>query len=101
MVQSLKYIKIIVSHFEKYPLLTKKAKDFKLFHDIVILLDKKEHLTLSGLNKILSLRASLNLGLSASLKTAFPDIIPAIRPKCLDENLFFLMFLIMLMYFFE
>ncbi|CBX89999.1 predicted protein [Plenodomus lingam JN3] len=28
-----------------------------------------------------SLRASLNLGLSESLKIAFPDIIPAIRPK--------------------
>ena len=41
---------------------------------------RKEHLTHKGLLAILSLRASLNLGLSESLKTAFPNIIPALRP---------------------
>ena len=41
---------------------------------------RKEHLTHKGLLAILSLRASLNLGISESLKTAFPNIIPALRP---------------------
>jgi hypothetical protein len=86
-VQSLKGIKVIINHFEKYPLFTKKREDFILFTQIVNLMDQKEHLTLSGLHKIISLRASMNLGLSPILKTAFPDIIPAIRPKRSDEFL--------------
>uniref|UniRef100_UPI0030DF66BF hypothetical protein n=1 Tax=Dematophora necatrix TaxID=2751867 RepID=UPI0030DF66BF len=94
MVQSSKGIKVIIDHFEKYPLLTKKREDFKLFSQIVTLINQKEHLTLSGLHKIVSLRASLNAGLSSLLKTAFPpsgiffnkkiDVIPAIRPSRSD-----------------
>ena len=42
-------------------------------------MQRKEHLTQKGLLAIISLRASLNLGLSESLKTAFPNIVPAIR----------------------
>ena len=41
---------------------------------------QKEHLTEHGLQAILNLRASLNLGLSESLKTAFPFTIPIARP---------------------
>jgi len=39
-----------------------------------------EHLTTEGLNKIVSMRASLNLGLSDKLVSAFPDITPVQRP---------------------
>jgi hypothetical protein len=39
----------------------------------------KEHLTIEGLNKIVALKTSLNLGLSEELKTAFPEIIPIDR----------------------
>jgi hypothetical protein len=39
----------------------------------------KEHLTIQGLGKIVSIKASLNSGLSANLKAAFPAIIPATR----------------------
>ena len=70
-----------------YPLLTKKCEDFKLFFRIVSLISKKEHLTLSGLHEIISLKASMNLGLTSLLKTAFPDITPIIRPKRSDEEL--------------
>jgi hypothetical protein len=45
------------------------------------MMQRKEHITQEGLLTILSLRASLNLGLSEALKTAFPHIIPALRPK--------------------
>ena len=53
MVQSLKGLKVIVNHFDKYPLLTKKLEDFKLFSQIVTLVNQKEHLTISGLHKII------------------------------------------------
>ena len=33
----------------------------------------KEHLHLEGLNKILSIRASMNKGLTEALKTMFPE----------------------------
>jgi hypothetical protein len=36
-------------------------------------MNAKEHLTLSGLQKIVNLKASLNNGLSKSLKEAFPN----------------------------
>jgi len=86
-VQSLKGLNVIINHFEKYPLLTKKREDFLLFAQIVSLINKKEHLTLSGLHEIISLKASINLGLSTFLKTTFPDIIPIIKPKRSDEEL--------------
>ncbi len=35
MVQSLKGLNVIVNHFERYPLLTKKCEDFKLFSQAV------------------------------------------------------------------
>ena len=87
MVQSLKEISVVINHFKRYPLLTKKSEDFKLFSQIVTLISQKKHLTLSGLDEIISLKASMNLGLSALLKTAFPYNIPVIRPKRTDEVL--------------
>ena len=87
MVQSLRDIDVIINHFEKYPLLTKKLEDFQLFSQIVTLIHKKEHLTITGLHKIISLRASMNKGLSTLMKTTFPDIIPATRPSRSDEEL--------------
>ena len=88
MVRSLIDLNLIVNHFERYPLLTKKREDFLLFAQIVSLMNKKKkHLTLSGLHEIISLKASMNLGLSTLLKDAFPDITPAIRPKRSDDEL--------------
>lgn len=87
MVQSLSGLNVIVNHFNKYPLLTKKLEDFKLFAQIVTFMNQKEHLTILGLHKIISLKASMNLGLPDSLKTAFSEITPAIRPKRSDEEL--------------
>lgn len=40
----------------------------------------KEHLTCEGLQKILSLKASMNNGLPEKLKAAFPVITPSERP---------------------
>lgn len=40
-----------------------------------------EHLTMEGLNKIVAIKAAMNLGLSPNLKEAFPSIVPAIAPE--------------------
>jgi LAGLIDADG endonuclease len=51
---------IIIPHFTKYPLLTEKQKDFRLFCLGIDVINKKEHLILDGLNKIRSIRSSMN-----------------------------------------
>lgn len=43
--------KKIIPHFEKYPLLTQKAADFKLFKQVIELMQNKAHLTTEGLKK--------------------------------------------------
>jgi LAGLIDADG endonuclease len=74
-------IKVIIPHFEKYPLITQKQSDFILFKNIVELVNKGEHLNKEGLIKIVNLKASLNKGLSDKLKTYFPNIIKIERLK--------------------
>jgi LAGLIDADG endonuclease len=69
----------VLPHFDKYPLVTKKYIDYQLFKNIVEIILNKEHLTDSGLQNIMNLRASLNLGLSDKLKAAFPNTIPVER----------------------
>ena len=69
----------ILPHFYNFPLLTQKKEDFILFKLIIELMIKGQHLTLEGLEQILSVRASLNLGLSDNLKSEFPNIIPMSR----------------------
>jgi len=90
-------IKVIIPHFEKYPLLTQKLGDYlrpsvvlfvyiclyihtKLFKQVIELMKNKEHLSEKGLNKILSLKSALNLGLTEKLKKAFPNVILVSRP---------------------
>lgn len=74
-------INVIIPHFEKYPLITQKWSDYKIFKSIVELMHNKEHVTPEGLNKVLSLKASLNKGLSPALIEAFPLITAVDRPK--------------------
>ena len=81
-IQDLTYV--IIPHFEKYPLITQKKADFILFKNIIELMKCKEHLNIEGLQKIISFKASLNLGLSEDLQKAFPNQIAIQRP--LIEN---------------
>lgn len=57
---------------DKYPLLSEKWGDYKLFKDGVELIKTKAHLNKQGFNKILSIKAALNLGLSDELRLSFP-----------------------------
>lgn len=70
----------IIPHFERYQLITKKQADYLLFKKIALLIEQGEHLTVYGLQAIINIRASLNLGLSEVLKAAFPYTIPFTRP---------------------
>jgi hypothetical protein len=73
-VQSLKDLNnVIIPHFSRYPLLSQKQIDFLLFKSVVELMNAGGHLNLLGLQKIVNIRASLNKGLSNSLKEAFPN----------------------------
>lgn len=72
--------KVIIPHFNKYPLLTQKNADFILFKDVVDLLNSKEQASMEGLQKIINIRASMNKGLSEDLKNVFSSTSPVIRP---------------------
>lgn len=83
-VSSLKNLRIIINHFEKYPLLTQKYADYLLFKESVHLIENKSHLTMEGLLKLVSIKASLNWGLSDKFKESFPNVelaAPIVRPE--------------------
>lgn len=82
---SINDLKVLLNHFDKFPLITQKYADYYLFKQAYSLLITKKHLTTEGLNEIISIKASINNGLSVSLKDAFPDITPVVRP--LIDNL--------------
>jgi hypothetical protein len=80
-------LNIILPHFNKYSLITQKVGDYLLFKDVVKMLLNKEHLTINGLNKIVSIKASINKGLSEELKADFSQCVPVIRPTVVIENI--------------
>lgn len=80
-------LEAIIPHFDKYPLATQKLADYILFKEIISLMKNKEHLTLDGLNKILSYKASLNLGLSEELKEKFSNIEAVKRPLIINKDI--------------
>jgi hypothetical protein len=77
---SINELAILINHFDKYPLITQKYADFKMFKQVVELMANKEHLTPEGLKKIINIKASINKGLPVDLKVAFPDTKPVQRP---------------------
>lgn len=80
-IDSIKDIKVIIDHFDKYPLISQKFGDYQLFKQAYELWLNKEHLTSEGLRKIVAIKASINNGLPEGLKAAFPDVIPVLRPQ--------------------
>jgi hypothetical protein len=68
-------LKVIINHFDKYPLLTNKQSDYLLFKQVVNYMEKGRHLTIEGLNRIMSIKAVMNYQeTSDSLNLAFPNI---------------------------
>ena len=71
---------VIIPHFKQYPLQSAKSIDFQLWSQCVEMIANKEHLSLSGLNKIVGIKSALNLGLSEDLKQNFKDANLMVRP---------------------
>jgi len=92
-VTSLQDLKQIIAHFDQYHLMTQKRADYILFKRVVEIMLTKGHLksesesvpTEGGLQEIISIRASMNYGLTDELKAAFPNIIPVARPLIIDK----------------
>jgi len=53
----------------------------ELFKIAVALIDRKEHLTPEGLQEIVNIKASMNLGLPVRLADAYPNSCPIPRPE--------------------
>jgi len=86
-VTSIKDLRIIINHFEKYPLITQKFSDYILFKQVVDMVNRQEHFTEEGLRKIIAIKASINNGITEKLKAAFPNISPVPRPKVVDQRI--------------
>uniref|UniRef100_UPI0030E1934F hypothetical protein n=1 Tax=Dematophora necatrix TaxID=2751867 RepID=UPI0030E1934F len=80
-VSSLNNLQVIIKHFDKYPLITQKQGDYLLFKEAVNLTINKEHLSLTGILKLVGIKATLNWGLSPKFKEAFSSVKPVNRPK--------------------
>jgi len=50
-------------------------------------MNRKEHLTKEGLIKVLSIKESINLGLSDIVKSAFFDIVAVERPIISNQKI--------------
>lgn len=50
----------VIPHFEKYPMLSFKQKDFKLFKQVCFLMQKNMHRNKNGLKKIIDLAFKMN-----------------------------------------
>jgi hypothetical protein len=87
-VSGLDDLNLIIDHFDNYPLLTCKHSDYLLFKEVLNLMKEGKHLTLEGLNRIMSIKASLNTGeISNTLSLAFPELEPALRPEIPNRNM--------------
>lgn len=84
-VRSIEQLMVIVRHFDRYTLITKKRIDYFLFKAAMQLIINKEHLTEKGLVKLANIRASINKGLPDTLKEAFSDIKPIELPTSLTD----------------
>jgi hypothetical protein len=80
-------ISVIIPHFEKYPLITKKNSDYLLFKQIVLKLLNNKNINYNELQEIVNIKASLNLGLSEELKLNLPNYVPVIKPDILLKNI--------------
>lgn len=77
----------VIPFFKAHSLLSQKWADFVLFEKAVYLIKKGAHLTTSGLTKIVSIKASMNKGLSPKLVAQFSDISLVKRPVLINNEI--------------
>lgn len=88
-ISSINSLRIVRKHFEQYPLQTTKFVYFKLWCQVMDIIEKKEHLTKSGFMLILSIKSLYPKGLSPKLLEVYPKekIIPLIKPIFEPSNM--------------
>ena len=60
-IRSLEHInKLVIPHFDKYPLLTQKKFDFIKFRKIINMMNEDKHLTVDGIKDIITIAAKMN-----------------------------------------
>ena len=64
-----------------YVILSYKRIDFDLWCKIIKIMENNGHKDMEGLKEILSIKGSLNLGLSTKILEAFPDLKIIDRPS--------------------
>lgn len=83
-ISSIKDMIALIYHCDKYPLISQKRADYELFRQAYELMKVKAHLSEKGLKEIISIRASMNQGLTNELTLDFPDIVAKPRPIIKD-----------------
>jgi hypothetical protein len=75
-VRSRSELKVIITHFNKYPLQTTKTLNFAYFCEILNLINNRVHTNVPGFLKLASLINRLNKPLSESLLTKLGELGP-------------------------
>jgi len=70
--------RVVIPHFDKYPLVTQKRADFEILKSAIQILNKGP-ISSEQLQEVVNLRASLNRGLSSKLQASFPNTVPVER----------------------
>ncbi len=87
-VSSIKDItRVIYTSLWQIPFNNSKARWLPSFKSVVYMINAKEHLTMEGYRKLSLLKASVNKGLSETLKVAFPGTIPALRSLSVSTDI--------------
>ena len=77
-------LNVVIPFFKAHSLLSQKWADFVLFEKAAYLIKKGAHLTTHGLTDIISIKASMNKGLSDKLVA--PDISLVERPVLINKR---------------
>lgn len=59
-VSAINELEVILDHFDNFPLITQKWSDYMLFKESFKVIKEKKHLTPQGLEKIISIKSSIN-----------------------------------------
>lgn len=63
---------IIVPFFEKHKLITTKRIDFEKFRTVILIMEKKQHLTFQGIEKIRNIQETMNRkGKKSKIESSF------------------------------
>ena len=80
-VRNLRELNVLIGYFKKHPLNTKKKNDFKIFKEIIEMMNRKEHLTKEGLLEIAKKTSLMNRQSKNQLSRILRDYTPKTSPE--------------------